>query len=235
MNIKEGIYTRKSIRAFLPERQIQEETIRDLVEIAGHAPSWSSSQPWEVYVATGEKMKQLKIALKEEMLKGIPKNFDRSDIPGPGYDDWKNTPLCVENMTRWKENTLEGMGISKEEYNELISGLFMNYYDAPTCVYLCLNKNLTTYSYYDLGAFGQTLMLAAAEKGIDTLAAYSSVMFGDLLHKELGIPESTNIVLGIYMGYRDPENNINKPGVRHMNVDQYLKIISGEEQQSDNK
>lgn len=226
MNIKEGIYTRKSIRAFLPERQIEEETIRELIEIAGHTPSWSSSQPWEVYVVTGDKMKELKTAWKAETLKGIPANFDRSDIPGPGYNDWKDAPLCVENMTSWKDNRLEGMGVTNEEYSQILTGLFTNHFDAPTCVYLCLNKSLTPYSYYDLGAFGQTLMLAATEKGIDTFAAYSPVMFGDLLHKELGIPENTNIVLGIYMGYRDMDNNVNNPDAKQMNVDKYLKIIS---------
>ncbi|MBE5982662.1 nitroreductase [Lacrimispora sp. AGF001] len=226
MNVKEGIFTRRSTRAFLADRQIAEETIRELIEIAGHSPSWSSSQPWEVYVVTGEKMKNLKEAWKAETLKGIPEHFDRSDIPGPGFDDWKEAPLCVENMAIWKENRLNVMGVTKEEYGQILSGLFLTHFDAPTCVYLCLNKSLSEYSYYDLGAFGQTLMLAATERGIDTMAAYSPVMFGDLLHEELGIPENTNIVLGIYMGYRDPDHFVNKPDAIQMDLDKYLKIIT---------
>ena len=102
----------------------------------------------------------------------------------------------------------------------------MNHFDAPTCVCLCMNKSLSSYSFYDLGAFGQTLMLAATEKGIDTMPAYNPVIFGDLLHKELGIPENTNIVLGIYLGYRNPDHIVDKPYAKQMNIDQYLHILS---------
>lgn len=226
MTVKEGIYSRKTIRAFLPERQIPEATIRELIETAGRAPSWASAQPWEVYVATGEKMKELVAAYQAEFQKGIPEKFDRSDVPGPGFDEWNDTYLCIENMTIWKENRLDVMGVTAEEYTQIMSGLAINHFNAPTCVFLCLNKCLTPYSYYDLGAFGQTLMLAATEKGIDTAATYASVLFGDVLHKVLDIPENINVVLGIYMGYRDPDNIVNKPDAKQMNIDQYLKIIS---------
>ncbi len=226
MTVKESIYARKSTRVFLPDRQVPEETIRELIETAGRAPSWCSSQPWEVYVVTGEKMKELKAAWKAESLKGVPQSFDRSDVPGPGFDDWNDAPLCLENMTIWKENRLESMGVSGEEYHHLLTDLFINQFDAATCVYLCMNKSLSPYSFYDLGAFGQTLMLAATEKGIDSFAAYSPVIFGDLLHKELGIPENTNIVLGIYLGYKNPGQLVDKPDAKQMSLDKYLHIFS---------
>lgn len=226
MNVIEGIYARRTTRAFLRDRDIPEEVIRELVEIAGRAPSWASAQPWEVYVATGKKMDEIRDAYAYELTNNFSGKFEFSDIPGPGFDDWEDTPLCVENMAIWKKNRLDVMGVTNEEYGNIMGGLTMCQLNAPVCVFLCLNKSLTPYSFYDLGAFGQTLMLAATEKGIDSAATYLSVLFGDVLHKSLGIPDNTNVVLGISLGYADKEHIINKPDAKQMAVDQYLKIVS---------
>jgi nitroreductase len=226
MNVMDAIYQRKSIRAFQPGKAIDEATIRELMTAAGRAPSWSSSQPWEAFVVTGDKLDKLRGIWKREMAAGLPANFNRSDIPGPGYDDWKDAPKCVQNMVRWKENRLEVTGLSNDEHSALIAQGIGSFFDASVCVYLCLNKGLSVYSYYDLGAFGQTLMLAATEKGIASLPAYGPAFFGDIAHKELGIPEHLNILLGIYLGYPAAGSIMDKPNSEHMELSQYMTIIS---------
>jgi nitroreductase len=226
MNTIEAIYARKSMRAFIPEKTVDEAVVRELVEIAGRAPSWSSSQPWEVYVVTGKKLETLKSLWRQEMAAGMPANFNRSDIPGPGYDDWKDMPKCVQNMVRWKENRVEVTGLSNDEHGQLIGQGIANFFDAPACVYLCLHKSLSYYSYYDLGAFGQTFMLAATAKGLHTLPAYGPALFADIAHKEIGIPDNLNIVLGIYIGHANLDHIMNKPNAEHMTPDQYLTIVS---------
>ena len=51
--VDEAIRSRKSVRAFLPD-PVDEQTIRDILELAARAPSGTNMQPWKVYVTTGE-------------------------------------------------------------------------------------------------------------------------------------------------------------------------------------
>ena len=52
------IESRTSIRAFLP-KPVDREEIQKIIEIAARAPSGSNTQPWKVYVLTGEVKQQL--------------------------------------------------------------------------------------------------------------------------------------------------------------------------------
>ncbi|MCR1890093.1 hypothetical protein NSA16_02765 [Ligilactobacillus murinus] len=44
-------------------------------------------------------------------------------------------------------------------------------FNTPALIYLTLPKNTSEWSIYDLGAFGQTLMLAAADRKVDSMPA----------------------------------------------------------------
>ena len=54
MELSEGIKTRRSVRAF-QAKQIPQNVIEDMLEMARNCPSNSNSQPWEVAVVTGSK------------------------------------------------------------------------------------------------------------------------------------------------------------------------------------
>lgn len=59
MDLKEAIYNRRSIR-FFTDKKIEQETLIDLVKDAQMAPSWANSQPWRVYIATGETLRKIR-------------------------------------------------------------------------------------------------------------------------------------------------------------------------------
>ena len=48
-----AITTRRSLRAFLPT-PVPRETIEDILAVASRAPSGTNTQPWKVYVLTGD-------------------------------------------------------------------------------------------------------------------------------------------------------------------------------------
>ena len=56
--VEAAITTRRSVRAFLPT-PVAPETIARILEVAARAPSGTNTQPWKVYVLTGEKLKAL--------------------------------------------------------------------------------------------------------------------------------------------------------------------------------
>jgi nitroreductase len=53
MNVSEAIYSRQSVRAF-SDQTVDLATVREILELAGRAPSGSNLQPWKVHVVTGD-------------------------------------------------------------------------------------------------------------------------------------------------------------------------------------
>lgn len=54
MEFNDVVNHRKAIRAFDPNKPISDELIEKIMVSAQRTPSWTNSQPWKVYVATGE-------------------------------------------------------------------------------------------------------------------------------------------------------------------------------------
>jgi nitroreductase len=63
MELFEGLLTRRSVRQFEAGQEITDETIKDILTSAMHAPSAVNSQPWEFIVIndrdTMDKMREL--------------------------------------------------------------------------------------------------------------------------------------------------------------------------------
>lgn len=228
MSAKNIIYRRKSTRSYL-DKPIPKEDLMEIVETAGRAPSWSNSQPWEVFVVSGDKLNKLRERWQKEIMTMMSSgniNFDRTDMEFPGYDAWNDAPRSVENMVKFKKELSSQVGISEEEQSKLLGEKNSAFLSAPTVVFLGINKTLGAYSMYDLGAFQQTLLLAAEEKNIDSCPAGAFAMFGDILKEELGVPENVAIATGVALGYGDKEYVLNKRGsMVRMDLDQYARFI----------
>ena len=70
-------------------------------------------------------------------------------------------------------------------------------------VYLTLNKGHIEYSVLDLGGIEMSIMLAAKDHGLDSIPAYMSLMYPDVLRKYLKISDKEDIVIGIALGYEE--------------------------------
>src|SRR4051812_37236193 len=63
--------TRRSIRAYTPQ-PVPRGVLREIVEVARHAPSGSNIQPWRVHVLTGAALARVGGAIKEAFLSNEP-------------------------------------------------------------------------------------------------------------------------------------------------------------------
>ena len=59
MELREAIRNRRSIRQFLA-KSVSEDIIRELITDTLWSPSWGNTQPWEVVVASGQKLEEFK-------------------------------------------------------------------------------------------------------------------------------------------------------------------------------
>ena len=207
---KELMKERHSIRKF-QKKEIPENILKEIISISLLSPSWGNTQPWNIYVASGntlEEIRKIWISKNKENIKGY------SDIP-PGH----RTEFS-ERSQKIMENLLNQVGEflkdpTMKEFSEANATMF----SAPTVVYLTLPKGHTKYSILDLGALEMSIMLAAKDYGVDSIVAYELIKYPDVLRNSCKIPENEDIIIGIALGYE--ENDIlNKFRANKLSLDE---------------
>jgi len=204
MNTIDALNYRYCCRAFKPE-QVSKEKVQKILEAAIRAPSWANTQPWEIYVASGEMLERLRKAYLMNREKGVPGN---PDLPRP--QSWP--PALQKRTEELMSKREEVLGISRDDKAAREAMLAANYrfFDAPVVIYLCMDRTLTPWSVFDLGLLAQSIMLAAKEHGLDTAPAVMLVSYPDLIRAELGVPDTLSIIIGIALGFGDRKNPTNK-------------------------
>lgn len=212
MEFQELVKKRIGNRSFT-DKQISEQDICDIVKDAQRAPSWANAQATHVYVAVGETLKKIKSEHLEKVDKGVKGN---SDIPTVSRQNWGEKSLSNQDqlMKDWKDFL-----------GDLTPFIFSQkiLYNASAMVYLTVPKTAPQWALIDLGAFGQTLMLAAQDRGIGSTPAHEIVKYPDEVRKNLNIPDDEIIAMGIALGYPTDEK-INQFISKRMPVEEVLTI-----------
>jgi nitroreductase len=197
MNVTEAINGRHSIRAFL-SKPVEKEKLDAVLSASLRAPSWANTQPWEIFAVTGGTLERIKEGYRQKYADKAPA---APETPRPV--EW---PEAAQKRIRRLRPDMERMcGTSVEQFAELNQNMF----NAPAVVYVCMDKTLSEWSLYDIGAYSQTFMLAAFEQGLSTIPAITLTLYPDVPRRELKIPDNLKITIGIAVGYADWENKIN--------------------------
>jgi nitroreductase len=211
MDVVQAIKERKSIRAFKPD-QVPLDLLKKILEHAMRAPSWANTQPWEFAVVTGEKLKAIQDAFVKRGAAAMQDS--QSEVARP-YDFPEPYSSRIEKMQA-KERGGRTTEMKPEEMEERMLINFRNY-GATTCIYLLIDKSylhqekgINVWGMYDSGSVIQNIMLLAVNYGLGTIAQAMAVVYPDIIHKELGIPQDKLVALGIAIGYPDWDNEINK-------------------------
>jgi nitroreductase len=211
MDVVQAIKERKSIRAFKPD-QVPLDLLKKILEQAMRAPSWANTQPWEFAVVTGKKLKAIQDAFIKRGVTAI-QNL-QSEVPRP-YDFPEPYSSRIKKMQA-KERRGRTTEMKPEEMEERMLINFRNY-GATTCIYLLIDKNylqqekgINVWGMYDSGSVVQNIMLLAVNYGLGTIAQAMAVVYPDIIHKKLGVPQDKLVALGIAIGYPDWDNEINK-------------------------
>jgi len=198
MTVKDALNKRHSIRAFLP-KHIEKNILVDILMSAVRTPSWANSQPWEIFIAQGDTLNRIKKGYLESYANGTPTT---TDIPRPS--EW--TEAAKERQKQLRPDMVRDCGEDVSQFGSLNQEMF----HAPAVIYICMDKRLSSWSLYDIGAYSQSLMLSAIEHDLGTIPAVTLTHFPQILRKELQIPEHFHITIGIAIGYIDTKNGINR-------------------------
>ena len=213
MNFKDLMIKRYSARDFT-SKSISEADLTEIVETAELSPSWANTQPWNVYIATGDSLSKI----REEWIKQNSDEIEgKSDLPSGHREDFGKRGL--DNMNQFFGEALEVVG-NPDDFAKTQPVLF----NSPAVVYLTVVKGAPMWSVYDLGAFSMSLMLAASEKDIDSIPAYELIKYPEVLRENLPIPDDEDIIAGVALGYAS-DAKINEFRSSRLDVDEILKII----------
>ena len=214
MNFIEVMEKRHSTRDFKKD-EITEELLRRIVDVAKLSPSWENSQPWNVYIATGETLEKIRSEWIAENDKKIKGSADMNPGHRTNFSD-----RGQKNMADFMDAIGEFNDDEELEYFFHTQHVLFN---SPAVVYLTLPKGSTSWSVYDLGGFGMSLLLAAANEGVDSIPAYELVKYPYILRDNLPIPEDEDVIMGIALGY-ESEEHINTYDSPRLDLDDILKI-----------
>lgn len=195
---------RMSIRGFKPE-PVPRALLQEVLDLARWSPSYKNSQPWEVLVLSGER----KEALSQEMLRlledGAPNTPDLAAPVG-----WP--PAEEAKINHLFQSRKEATGIDLQDPKIVRKAKKANFafYGAPHAIYLFQDNSLSQWSLFDLGLFAQNLMLAAHAKGLGTVPQAFVTDYAREIKEFLDIPASKRLVLGLSLGYPDPESSLNQ-------------------------
>lgn len=197
MNVKDALSARRSMRDFLP-KPVSRGVLTEILEAASRTPSWANSQPWDVFVATGDTLERIRagyLAQYEQRVKAIP------EIARP--EAWPENAKARQKGLY--PDMIRDCGDAAEQFGALNKGMF----NAPAVIFLCMDKMLEHWGLFDLGAYSQSVMLMAAEKGLGTIPAITLVNYPEVVRRELKVPDNLKIAIGIAVGYVNEENKIN--------------------------
>jgi nitroreductase len=219
MDAVDCIKTRMSIRKFKPE-PVAKDILQEVFDCAKRSPSYKNSQPWEAILLSGTKKEALTnmlIELLESGAKPCP------DLPEP--ESWPAPEKARIAQLFKKRLQATGIDLADPEVVKQAKRTNFDFYGAPHGIYLFQDSSLTPWSLFDLGLFSQSLMLAAHAMGLGTVPQAFATDYARDIKKFLAIPETKRLVLGISIGYPDPEAPVNKLRTDRMETEELVQWL----------
>ncbi|WP_395401746.1 nitroreductase [Pseudoduganella sp. UC29_106] len=196
-----AITSRRSIRAFLPQ-EVAREDIEAILQVAARAPSGTNTQPWKVYVLTGERREHLSSRILAAYA-DPDQNKQHTEEYAYYPREWKSPYIDRRRKVGWDLYSL--LGLTRENKVGMAAQHGRNYtfFGAPVGLIFTIDRIMEQGSWLDYGMFLQNIMVAARGRGLDTCPQAAFTQFHRIIADELELPESETVVCGMSLGYAD--------------------------------
>ncbi|MBU0513278.1 MAG: nitroreductase [Proteobacteria bacterium] len=203
MDLDRAMTQRRSVRAYLP-RPVERAVLEQIIAQARWAPSWGNTQSWEFYVISGETVGRITADLQAAVAAG---DDQRPDVEMPlEFPE----PLMGRYRTLGM-NLFELLGIERDDKEKRLAHYLRNFnaFGAPHLVYIAVRDGLTPYAVFDAGAAAYAVTLAAHQRGVGTCELAALVRYPDLVRRHVDFPAGRRLVIGLALGYPDPDHPAN--------------------------
>ena len=196
-----AITTRRSLRAFLPT-PVPRETIAAILNVAARAPSGTNTQPWKVYVLTGDARAELSRKIKAAH-NDPAERAKHTDEYAYYPTEWKSPFIDRRRKVGWDLYSLLGIAKTDKARMHAQHGRNYEFFDAPVGLMFTIDRILQQGSWLDYGMFLQSIMVAARGRGLDTCPQAAFMQFHRIITAHIGAPENEQLVCGMSLGYAD--------------------------------
>ena len=198
-----AITTRRSLRAFLPT-PVPRATIEEILAVASRAPSGTNTQPWKVYVLTGD--------AKTELSRRVRAAYDdpaerakHSEEYAYYPTEWISPFIDRRRKVGWDLYGLLGIAKTDKARMHEQHGRNYEFFDAPVGLMFTIARVMRQGSWLDYGMFLEAIMVAARARGLDTCPQAAFTQFHRIITSYLGAPADEQLVCGMSLGYADPD------------------------------
>jgi nitroreductase len=198
-----AIATRRSVRAFLPT-PVPRKTIEQILGLAARAPSGTNTQPWNVFVLTGES--------KDELSRKLLAAYDNLDEAATHREEYAYYPVewrspFIERRRKVGWDLYGLLCIAKGDKARMHAQHGRNYrfFGAPVGLMFTVDRVMQQGSWLDFGMFLQNIMIAARARGLDTCPQAAFTPFHRIIMPHIGGPAGHMLVCGMALGVADPD------------------------------
>ena len=200
MDLIRAMEERRSVRAFL-DRPVGREKLERLLQLATRAPSAINLQPWEITVVFGEEKKRLSRVLVKRMR-------ERNISCAPGARN-RLPEVFLERQRGLLDVILPNLP-DEASFEDFINEGSCNFYGAPSAVIIVIDEVFSSVRLTDIGILLGYLLLAAHAMGLGTCPVGLITAFDDDIRELLNIPDQKQVVIGVGVGYPEPEDPVNR-------------------------
>ena len=201
--VNAAITSRRSLRAFLSV-PVERAVIEDILRVSARAPSGTNTQPWRVYVLTGE----AKVGLSRKIL-AVHDDPAQRTLHTEEYayypTEWSSPYIDRRRKVGWDLYGL--LGIDKTDKARMHAQHGRNYafFGAPVGLIFTIDRVLRQGSWLDYGMFLENIMVCARGHGLDTCPQAAFLQFHRIITEHIGAGPEEQVVCGMSMGYADPD------------------------------
>ncbi|RLD35479.1 MAG: nitroreductase family protein [Bacteroidetes bacterium] len=184
MDTKTLFSERRSATFFNKDKQIEDQLLKDIINLALEAPSAFNLQPWRIIVVKSEESKRKLFNLSNQQDKVLEAPATLIIIGNKeGYAD--SNPVWTE--------MLQSVGGDEK----MVNGAK----EAAAFLYGSSDERKLKFAESNAGLLSMAIMIAAKEYGVDS-HPMSGIDF-DGIHKEFSLKEEESAVMTIGLGYYD--------------------------------
>ena len=223
-----AITSRMSTRAFT-QQAVPHDTLKEILQVASRAPSGTNTQPWKVYVLTGNSRQSLvdKVCSAHDAVRANPALAAEYTEAYDYYPEkWVNPYIDRRRENGWSLYGLLGIGKGDKDKMHFQHQRNYRFFDAPVGLMFTIDRVMGRGSLLDYGMFIQSVMVAARARGLDTCPQAAWNGFASIILPHIGAGGNEMLVCGMALGYADPTDVVNTFRTPRVAVDEFTHWLA---------
>lgn len=198
LSFQKVVRLRHSCRSFL-SRPVPGPILLDVLNDAQQSPSNCNTQPWDVHIISGEKLREL----SEKLIQAHRGGDFSGDFTFDVNHFWGR---YKERQFAQGKTYYEALGVARDDKEAREEASLKNYtfYNAPHVAMLFMpsvGDNVRVAS--DVGMYAQTFLLSLTAHGLAGVPQTVLGMFASIIREFLGIADDYKMLFGISFGYEE--------------------------------